>query len=83
MVIAAVRRVLEDEPYKSRMSFELYELPSERGKEAERIYPFGRDRHGLVVLDARGDLVHCQPGHFYGEVEILEIFDDALGIKDD
>ncbi len=49
---------------------EVHEQQSERGAWAEKRYPFGRDRHGFVVVDAVGDVRACRPGHFYGAKEI-------------
>ena len=70
MVIHAVRAELEKAAFKERFTFEVYDLRSERGAWAEARYPFGRDRHGFVVVDAAGDLRACRPGHFYGAEEL-------------
>ena len=70
MVIRAVRAVRAKPAYADRFTFELYDLRSERGAWAEERYPFGKDRHGFVVVDAAGDVRACRPGHFYGADEI-------------
>lgn len=70
MVIRAVRAELEKPEFADRFRFEVYDLRSDRGAWAEVRYPFGRDRHGFVVVDASGDVRACRPGHFYGAPEI-------------
>jgi hypothetical protein len=76
--IRAVRAVLEDEPYRSRLSFEVLGFESERGLRAQREWCFGADRHGLAVLDADGRLLVCRAGHAFGDEEIRADFDRAL-----
>jgi hypothetical protein len=76
--IRAVRAVLEEEPYRSRLSFEVIGWETERGLRAQKDHCFGADRHGLVVLDAEGRSLACRAGHSYGEAEIRESFDRAL-----
>ena len=78
-VIRAVRVVLEDEPYLSRFTFEVYGWESEKGKTSRQLYPFGPDRHGFVVPGPAGrPPLACRPGHFYGETEIREDLDRIL-----
>lgn len=78
MVIAAVRGVLENEPYKSRFTFLQYEMPTKQGQLAREMYPFGRERHGFLVIAHDGTLLKCRPGHFYDEMDIQEDLDAVL-----
>jgi len=78
-VIRAVRAVLAEPAYAGRLPFEVFGWESERGKAAQKAYCFGAERHGLVVLAADGHLIACRAGHFYGEAEIRQSFDLALG----
>lgn len=78
-VIRAVRAVLEREPYRSALSFEVVGFETEEGLLAQKDYCFGPDRHGLVVLDGERRVLRCRAGHSYGEPEIVEDFDRALG----
>jgi hypothetical protein len=74
-----VRAVLEEEPYRSRLTFEVFGWETEKGLRAKQDYAFGADGHGLVVLGADGRLLTCRPGHSYGAREIRDDFDRALG----
>ncbi len=78
MVVNAVRAVIENEPYASRFTFEVYQWQSEQGQWAENRYPFGRDKHGFVVVTHPGKLLACRPSHFYGEPEIKSDLDAIL-----
>ena len=78
MVVDAVRVVTEQEPYASRFTFEVFQWQSEQGQWAEERYPFGRDKHGFVVVTAAGELLACRPSHFYGEEEIQADLDAIL-----
>ena len=82
-MIRAVRATLASEPYKSRFAFSVHGLASPAGQRAQRLYPFGRDAHGFVVVDRTGEVLACRPGHFYGQSDIEEDFDRILGIVDD
>jgi hypothetical protein len=77
-VIRAVRAVLEEEPYRTGLSFEVLGWETEKGLRAQAEYCFGADRHGLVVLDAAGRVLACRAGHSYGAPEIRASFDRAL-----
>lgn len=77
-VIRAVRAVLEDEPYRSRFTFEVYSWTSEKGKHAQKAYCFGADNHGWVVLGPDGRPLACRPSHFYGAAEIQADLDAIL-----
>jgi hypothetical protein len=76
--IRAVRAVLEEERYRSRLSFEVIGFETERGLRAQRDSCFGADRHGLLVLDAEGRLLSCRAGHSFGEEAVRADFDRAL-----
>lgn len=78
MVVNAVRAALAKEPYDKRFTFEVFQLESEQGAWAEERYPFGRDRHGFVVITPAGELRACRPSHFYGETEITADLDEVL-----
>jgi hypothetical protein len=79
-VIRAVRAVLEEEPYASRFTLEVFPWEGAKADEARRLYPFGPDRHGFVVPGPAGKPpLACRPGHFYGETEIREDLDRILG----
>lgn len=78
-VISAVRAVLEEEPYRSRFTFEVYGWESAEGKRAQNRYCFGADHHGWVVLDPDGGApLACRPSHFYGDAEIRADLDRIL-----
>ena len=79
-VVSAVRAVLEEEPYRSRFTFEVYGWESEQGKRAQQAFCFGPDRHGWVVpgLGAGDKPLACRKSHFYGEAEIREDLDRIL-----
>ena len=78
MVVHAVGDVIENEPYASRFTHEVYQWQSEQGQWAEWRYPFGRDKHGFVVVSQTGDLLACRPSHFYGADEIKADLDAIL-----
>jgi hypothetical protein len=77
-VVRAVRAVLEDEPYRSRFTFEVFGWESKQGSAAQKAYCFGAERHGFVVLDADGRALACRPGHDYGGLDIQEDLDRIL-----
>lgn len=77
-MIRAVRAVLEDEPYRSRFTFEVNSWTSEKGKHAAKAYCFGADNHGWVVLAPDGRPLACRPSHWYGELDIREDLDAIL-----
>ena len=77
-MIRAVRAVLEDEPYRSRFTFEVFPWQSEKGLAAAKAYCFGAENHGFVVLDAQGRSLACRPGHDYGGLDVQEDLDRIL-----
>ena len=77
-MIAAVRELLETEPYKSRFRFEVYGFTTPKGLRSQELYPFGRERHGFVVIEDTGERLACRPGHFYGEDEIRSDLDRII-----
>ena len=77
-MIRAVGAVLEDEPYRSRFTLEVYGWESEKGKAAQKAYCFGAENHGLVVLGADGGVLACRPGHDYGGLDVQEDLDRIL-----
>jgi len=74
-----VRAILLEEAYRGRTSFEVFPWNSERSQTARSTYDFGADQHGLVVLDAQGQVLTLRQGHDYGEAEIRADLDRALG----
>ncbi len=77
-VVSAVRAVLEEAPYRTRFTFEVYGWESEQGKLAQQVYCFGADRHGWVVPGPDGKPLACRPSHFYGDAEIRADLDRIL-----
>lgn len=77
-VVSAVRAVLEEEPYRSRFTFEVYGWESEQGRKAQQSYCFGADHHGWVVPGPAVKPLACRPSHFYGETEIRADLDRIL-----
>lgn len=73
-----MRALLLEEPYASRLTFEVYAWDTDRGRAAHKAYGFGVDRHGLVVLSLTGQPLAVRPGHDYGRAEIQADFDRVL-----
>ena len=74
-----MRALLKEEPYASRFTLEVFGFTSEKGLEAQKLYAFGPDRHGLVVLSAGGRPPQVRPGHDYGSDEIRASLEAAWG----
>lgn len=70
--------MLEDEPYRSRFTFAVYGWESPKGLAARKLYCFGAENHGWVVLAPDGRALACRPSHFYGAGEIQEDLDAIL-----
>lgn len=62
----AVRALVAEPPYKDRMAFEVIRMDSEKGKASQDKYEWGRERHGLVVLDPEGKALVVLKGHSWG-----------------
>lgn len=73
-----MRALLEEEPFKSRLTFTVYPWEHEQSVLARTTYEFGRDHHGLVVLAPDGRLLSVRPGHNYGAEEIREDLEHGL-----
>ena len=80
-MIRAVGAVLEDEPYKSRFTLDVYGWESAKGKAAQKAYCFGAENHGLVVLSLDGKTLACRPGHDYGGLDVQEDLDRILAAE--
>ena len=65
--------------YKGRSSISIDSAASPEGLAAAERYAFGRQRHGLVALDAKGgDVLLCMPGHNYTKADIKARIDALL-----
>ena len=71
----AVGVLAEDPHYKNKLETEIVAMSSEKGQASQEKYEWGRERHGLVVLDAGGKAVAVLKGHSWGGFEV----EKALG----
>ena len=58
--------MVAEPPYKDQMDFEVIRMDSEKGKASQDKYMWGRERHGLVVLDADDKALVVLKGHSWG-----------------
>ena len=71
----AVGVLAEDPLYKNKLDTEILAMTSEKGKASQEKYDWGRERHGLVVLDDKGTALAVLKGHSWGGLEL----EKALG----
>ena len=76
--IAAAWAAAVDGQRDIRFTFEVFGYETAQGLEAQKAYPFGRERHGFVLLSPDGKLLRCLAGHDYGAEEIEEALRVAI-----
>lgn len=65
----AVGALAAEPPYKDRIVTEIVPMDSEKGKASQAKYEWGRERHGLVVLDEEGKALAVLKGHSWGGLQ--------------
>ena len=36
----------------------------------------GTSKHGMIIYDAKGELLHVEPGHLFGKDRIVELIEE-------
>ena len=64
--------------YEGRVEFTIASAKTPEGQEAVKKYELDARKHGLVVLDGKGNVAARIPGHNFGKEEIQAVVEELL-----